>query len=386
MRIYAMANKKQGKQNKIEEKNKQKKSENLENLRQYVLDEIEEKSARKGLNKKDLPAVNTMISKYKKKKDIGSLKFTSLKKEIHKKGKFNFLNWLIRFFAILFVILIIFFGIILSGVYYFKWDNIYINKAIDYLPLPVAKVGDDFIPYKDFRDMSQAQLASLAKMGDPSKLEVVKEDVKTDILERLIDKKITENISKNKNIFLTEEEIKVYYDIYVGESGSEENLEKIVLEMYGWDLIKFKNMVLKPFILQNKLNNYFVWSKEFNTTGEQKASDILSQLKEDSSEEKFIELAKNSSEDAATANSGGNLGWIERGKMVQEFDQAAFSLELGQISEIIRTMYGFHIIMVDEINEEEGKIKVRHIFIKARHLGDAIAEEKTRTKIIKFLK
>jgi foldase protein PrsA len=377
-----MTNKKIAGENKIEKPSEttpdnHKKNEKLKNLRQYVLDEIEEKKAAK------------KISTEKREKEIkkaSPLKEKKVKKEVGKKGGSNFKKWFLRFFIVLIVLLIVFFSVIISGVYYFKWDNKYTNTAIDYLPLPIAMVNNELILFKDFRDLSKAYLVSLAKMETPNKSDEVKDKIKLDALDRLIDKKIIENISKNKNIFITEDEIKIYYDIYINEAGSKENLEKIVFEMYEWDLSKFEEMILKPFILQDKLNNYFIWSKDFNQDRKQKINDILTQLKENSSQENFIKLAKSSSEDASTMNNGGDLGWFEKGKMVEEFENAAFNLKIGEISEVIRTIYGFHVIMIDEINEEEGKIKARHILIKARHLGDAITEEKNQTKIIKFLK
>ena len=379
--------------------NEDKKNEKLEDLRKYVLDEIEEKPTHKPspanteekqekiipVDKKAEQSEKKKITPLKKKKtEDKSPKFQSLKKETNKKAKPGLLKWFIRFFVILIIVLIVFSLIIISGVYYFKWDNKYTDIAINYLPLPIALVNNDFIPYRDFNDSSKAYLKSLGKIGDPAKLDEVENEIKLDVLEQLINKKIIENISKNKNIFVTNEEMVDYYNLYTGEAGSEENLKKLVLEMYGWDLNKFKEKVLRPFILREKLNNYFVWSKEFNKPQEEKTKNILAQLRENPSQEKFIELAKKLSEDAITANNGGDLGWFEKGRMIEEFENIAFNLEAGQISEITRTIYGFHIIMVDEIKEEEGTIKARHILIKARDLATAIAEEKDKAKIIKF--
>ena len=60
----------------------------------------------------------------------------------------------------------------------------------------------------------------------------------------------------------------------------------------------------------------------------------------------FEDLAKKYSEDATTKDKGGELGWIVRGQTVQAFEQAAFSLPKGAISDLVKTEYGFHIIKV----------------------------------------
>ncbi|MBM4331026.1 MAG: hypothetical protein FJ117_07325 [Deltaproteobacteria bacterium] len=65
----------------------------------------------------------------------------------------------------------------------------------------------------------------------------------------------------------------------------------------------------------------------------------------------FAKLAKQHSDDPGTKNSGGDLGYISRGQVVPEFEEAAFSLTAGGISNIIQTAYGLHIVKVDEIQE-----------------------------------
>jgi foldase protein PrsA len=60
--------------------------------------------------------------------------------------------------------------------------------------------------------------------------------------------------------------------------------------------------------------------------------------------EKFGKLAKEFSIDSGSAKRDGSLGYFGRGKMVKEFEKSAFSLQTGQISEPVKTQYGYHII------------------------------------------
>jgi len=62
----------------------------------------------------------------------------------------------------------------------------------------------------------------------------------------------------------------------------------------------------------------------------------------------FVEAAKEYSEDIS-ASSGGDVGFVEKGKMVPEFEKAVYSLKEGAISDIVETEYGYHIIKVDEV-------------------------------------
>lgn len=77
--------------------------------------------------------------------------------------------------------------------------------------------------------------------------------------------------------------------------------------------------------------------------------------------ENFDDLAKKYSEDEVTKSSGGNLGYFTKGVMVKEFEDAAFSLGKDQVSEPIKTIYGYHIIKVldrRQITFEESKDKI----------------------------
>lgn len=78
--------------------------------------------------------------------------------------------------------------------------------------------------------------------------------------------------------------------------------------------------------------------------------------------EDFAALATEFSQDPGSAAAGGDLGWFRRGDMADEFEEAAFTLLEGGISDVVETVFGFHIILVERLRVAERK--ARHILIR----------------------
>ena len=112
---------------------------------------------------------------------------------------------------------------------------------------------------------------------------------------------------------------------------------------------------------------------------QRRAEDLLKQLKSGS---KLEDLAKKYSEDPGSAKEGGSLGWIGRGQTVPEFEKTAFSLAKGQISDLVKSSYGFHIIRVDDkqdahvksLDEVKGEIEPALKHQKAQQIAQRQAE------------
>ncbi|MDX1943207.1 MAG: peptidylprolyl isomerase [Saprospiraceae bacterium] len=107
-----------------------------------------------------------------------------------------------------------------------------------------------------------------------------------------------------------------------------------------------------------------VYKPKVNAEERQKAIDKLTELRRRIIEggEDFAALAQKFSDDGGSARLGGDLGWAKRGKFVPEFEATAYNLEKDQLSEIVESDFGFHLIQL--LERRGNSIHVRHILIK----------------------
>ncbi|MGM0866641.1 MAG: peptidylprolyl isomerase [Bacillota bacterium] len=212
----------------------------------------------------------------------------------------------------------------------------------------------------------------VAKVGDKS---ISKEDLYTTLvdqygdaaLDTLIAEKIVELESDEKKITVKdseiEEELESLKDSYGGEEAFNEalassgaSLDSVKKNVQSF-LLTEKLLKDRVSISDDQIKEYFEANKESFAQQEQvEASHILVEDEETAKEVKnnldnggdFAELAKEYSTDTSNSESGGELGYFAKGEMVTEFDDKAFAMKKGEISEPVKTEFGYHIIKVTD--------------------------------------
>lgn len=155
------------------------------------------------------------------------------------------------------------------------------------------------------------------------------------------DEEISDYYTNNSDQFMTEEMVKVDYI----ELDAEQVADQIDVSE------------------QDALANYEENKERFEKPAQRQAAHILINDDAQAQEtlktiqtkladgESFADLAKQYSQDPGSADQGGDLGLVSPGDMVEEFDEALFNMEEGQISEPVKTEFGYHIIQLQEIKE-----------------------------------
>jgi peptidyl-prolyl cis-trans isomerase D len=174
---------------------------------------------------------------------------------------------------------------------------------------------------------------------------------------------------KNSFDFTVPTEIKAFYV----KAGFKDMGEKI--EIPEEDILKYYEENSYDYLTEKEVRAShilisFEKGDEAGAAGaEEKAASILARLK---AGESFAKLAKESSNDPGSAAKGGDLGFFGLGTMVTQFEDAAFSLNKGELSGLVKTSFGYHIIKVTDIKEEGVKAlskvrgKIKAILLKAQ--------------------
>jgi len=270
----------------------------------------------------------------------------------------------------------------------------------------VAIVGTSMIKYSDIENQYQQQLNEGFLANEDSKCAILEEML---VQKMLIDQAQIDSIEVEKDE--VDNEIEKRIKILSEEIGSEERLEKFynksILELKTeWrslvkdqilaqrmqskilgetsvspnEIRKFYNRIPKdslPYV--NPQYEYATISINPPITLEQKQEirkklEALRQRALDG--EKFSKLAALYSDDVQSAKKGGELGYVSRADLVTEFAATAFKLKPGEISRIVETEYGFHIIeLVDKRGE---KINCRHILLMPRVNSENLALAKKK--------
>ncbi len=208
------------------------------------------------------------------------------------------------------------------------------------------------------------------------------------VLDALISEKIVAIEAEKQKINVSEKDVEAEINKIIENYGGEEVFNQ-AMEYYGYSIDDIKknittNTQIKKLlessisISEEEMKNYFEENKEMFEQQEQvKASHILLETEEKANEviEKlsaggdFAELAKEYSTDEGSKGLGGDLGYFSRGEMVSDFEEAAFNLEIGKVSEPVESVHGFHIIKVEdkkeakEANYEESKDMIKDILL-----------------------
>jgi len=241
--------------------------------------------------------------------------------------------------------------------------------------------------------------------------EALRSQYGAEMLNTLIDNKIIELEAKKEDITVSDDAIKAEYDELLESYGGEDALQE-TLDANGLtkdsvqDNIRMylltKNVIANSIdISDEELKQYFEENKaDYGQQEQVAASHIFLEDEETAKEveaklkagEDFAELAKTYSIDTDTSEDGGDLGYISRGQMDEQFEEAAFALGKDEVSGVVQSVEGYHIIKVtgkvpaEDAVFEDVKDEVYETLLESRINGEYstwLTEKQEQYKITK---
>lgn len=111
-------------------------------------------------------------------------------------------------------------------------------------------------------------------------------------------------------------------------------------------------------------------STDYKTKEEAKKK--IEEIKKEATAQNFVTLAKKYSTEPSAAQTGGELGWFSKGQMVAEFENTAFSMSTGTISNVIETNFGYHIILKEDQRHKK-TYQVARVFVATKSATDMVS-------------
>ncbi len=250
-----------------------------------------------------------------------------------------------------------------------------------------AVVNRDIIALSEVEERAAPELARVNQERDTRRRAELRAEVMKRSLDSLIGDKLLDSAIKELNIEVTEQDL----DVAIEQTRAENNMTPEQLEQAiraeGLTMAAYREFLRKRLGRYKLINlkvrgkaqiseqdlkaEYDRYTKREGGEAEVHARHILLQLPADATPEKveearkralqlaeeakkpgvdFAELAKQKSE-GPSAKDGGDLGYFRRGVMMAEFDKAAFSMKVGEVSEPIRSRFGWHVFKVEDRRE-----------------------------------
>lgn len=265
-------------------------------------------------------------------------------------------------------------------------------------PRPAPRKGNGYIwhPFNDLilspmtskRLLSAAftslvALAAIAQSGasDPVLMTVDGQPVTRAEFEAIYKK-------NNKEAAVTKEALDEYLELFINYKLKVREAEKLGMDTIGKfrnELDGYRKQLARPYLIDRELNDALLREAYDRSQQEVRASHILVQVAADATPEDtlaawkklqglrervmkgedFGTIARSNSDDPSAAKNDGDLGWFSALQMVYPFENAAYLTPVGEVSQPVRTRFGYHILKVAGKRPARGQVKVAHVMLRS---------------------
>lgn len=271
-------------------------------------------------------------------------------------------------------------------IYKYKSTNRAVKIVSRVVPYPVSSINGNILWNTVTYNQYLFELASIQKFYQSQGQDLGTEEgkqklnqLKNDIIQQLENNEIINQQAARYGIKVSNQEIQEQFDELVKNAGGIEKVKATLDKLYGWTIEDFKEKIRQS-IIQKKLAEKILADENLNEPAKKQAEEIKKQIDGGAD---FAELAKKYSTDGSASN-GGDLGLIGKGQTVPEFEAAAYGLQDGQVSGVVKSQFGFHIIKVTGTEGEQKRVS--HILIKGVDLESWLRDQRAKSQIRQYFR
>lgn len=203
-------------------------------------------------------------------------------------------------------------------------------------------------------------------------------------LTKLLRDQATFDLATEHGVHMSTADLDQAFTAEILQGGNSQETTKAINQLYGWTPTEFKNRILRVVLMRAKLQEALAADTKLNGASKAQAEKVLALVQ--AGTQSFEDIAKAYSDDSYGAG-GGDLGFFGRGQQVKEIDDAAFSLAVGQTSDLIHSQYGWHVIKVTDKKTDQGQEQVRaeEIFVAGPSVDDLITKQLRSHRVLIFV-
>jgi hypothetical protein len=287
-------------------------------------------------------------------------------------------------------LVILFLAVFAVLIYKYQNDSRIVQIVSEIIPYPAEEVNGHFVSYASYLfevnsvkhyylSQSSTTGQSAINFNTPDGKQKLK-DLETEVIQELQEDALVNHLASQYHLSVSSSEVQAQVAQITKSAGGTAKLKDVLKKYYGWSVGDLDTKV-KFQLLEQKVNSSVQNDPALQAQAKSKAESILAQVKAGGD---FATLAKKYSQDSSAAN-GGDLGFFSKSQMVPAFSNAAFALQPGQVSGVVKSQYGYSIIKVNSYNSDHSQVDASQILIKPLDFDSYINQLTTQSKTHQFI-
>lgn len=254
-------------------------------------------------------------------------------------------------------------------------------------PIAFRDIDSDVLSIRRFYesqsdDLSKAGMRIDFSTPDGQKRLMIREK---ELLNKMVEDIAIQQLAQKRNITITQDAVKQAVDQKIGTIGNnKDDVAKQLERLYGWTMTDFEQKIVQPEMYKDALSKVYAQDIDTSSQAKNNIEKAQSDLKQGHS---FEDVAKQYSK-GQTAQNGGELGWIPVSTLAPEIKQVLKTQKINQVSDVVESPLGFHIVAIEERKQEQGQdmVRLKQIFSRKITFSDWLTEQMHQMQIVVLYK